>query len=74
VEVCDQAAGFRQERRCQEIGCEFLTKPFRDQDLIEAVEAGLARDRVRRESDQALDTLRARFDTLSSREREVCLE
>src|SRR6516165_1463710 len=53
---------------------EFLTKPFRDQDLIDAVEAGLARDRARRESDQALDTLRARFDTLTSREREVMLQ
>jgi len=53
---------------------EFLTKPFRDQDLIDAVEAGLARDRARRESDQALDTLRARFDTLSSREREIMLQ
>src|SRR6516225_1473235 len=31
---------------------EFLTKPFRDQDLIEAVEAGLARDRARRESER----------------------
>ena len=53
---------------------EFLTKPFRDQDLIEAIEAGLARDRARRESDQALETLRARFDTLSSREREIMLQ
>jgi len=52
---------------------EFLTKPFRDQDLIEAVEAGLARDRARRESDKALAALRQRFDTLSSREREVML-
>jgi len=52
---------------------EFLTKPFRDQDLIEAVEAGLARDRARRESDRALAALRERFDTLSSREREVML-
>src|SRR5262245_15871803 len=52
---------------------EFLTKPFRDQDLIEAVEAGLARDRVRRESDRAFAALRQRFDTLSSREREVML-
>jgi FixJ family two-component response regulator len=52
---------------------EFLTKPFRDQDLIEAVEAGLARDRSRRESDKALATLRERFDSLSSREREVML-
>jgi FixJ family two-component response regulator len=52
---------------------EFLTKPFRDQDLIEAVEAGLARDRARRESDKALAGLRKRFDTLSSREREIML-
>jgi FixJ family two-component response regulator len=50
---------------------EFLTKPFRDQDLLDAVEAGLARDRARRESDKALNTLRERFETLSSREREV---
>src|SRR5215471_1797744 len=52
---------------------EFLTKPFRDQDLIEAVEAGLARDRARRESDRARAGLRERFDTLSSREREIML-
>jgi FixJ family two-component response regulator len=52
---------------------EFLTKPFRDQDLIEAVEAGLARDRARRESDRALAALRERFDSLSSREREIML-
>ena len=50
---------------------EFLTKPFRDQDLLDAVEAGLARDRARRESDRALGTLRDRFETLSPREREV---
>jgi FixJ family two-component response regulator len=36
---------------------EFLTKPFRDQDLLEAVEAGLERDRARRERDSALRTL-----------------
>src|SRR5215468_5944259 len=42
---------------------EFLTKPFRDQDLLDAVEAGLARDRARRESDRALGTLRDRFET-----------
>src|SRR5215470_1004786 len=53
---------------------EFLTKPFRDQDLIEAVEAALARDRARRESDRAVAALRQRFDTLSSREREVMLQ
>src|SRR5262249_35235297 len=53
---------------------EFLTKPFRDQDLLEAVEAGLARDRARREQDDALRVLRERFETLSSREREVMLQ
>jgi FixJ family two-component response regulator len=53
---------------------EFLTKPFRDQDLLEAVEAGLARDRARRESDKALGGLRERFDTLSSREREIMIQ
>lgn len=52
---------------------EFLTKPFRDQELIDAVEAGLARDRARLESDRAVAELRERFDTLSSREREVVL-
>ena len=50
---------------------EFLTKPFRDQDLLDAIEAGLARDCARRESDKALGALRERFDTLSSREREI---
>jgi FixJ family two-component response regulator len=52
---------------------EFLTKPFRDQDLLDAVEAGLARDRARRESERALTMLRERFDSLSSREREIML-
>jgi FixJ family two-component response regulator len=53
---------------------EFLTKPFRDQDLLDAVDAGLARDRARRESDRALVALRERFKTLSSREREVMVQ
>jgi FixJ family two-component response regulator len=53
---------------------EFLTKPFRDQDLLEAVEAGLARDRAHREDDRALRALRERFNTLSSREREVMIQ
>ena len=52
---------------------EFLTKPFRDQDLLDAVEAGLARDRTRQESERAFAVLRERFDTLSSREREIML-
>src|SRR6266853_1405489 len=53
---------------------EFLTKPFRDQELLEAVQAGLARDRARNESDRALGVLRERFETLSSREREIMLQ
>lgn len=53
---------------------EFLTKPFRDQDLLDAVEAGLARDRARRESDKVLRALRERFNTLSSREREIMVQ
>jgi FixJ family two-component response regulator len=53
---------------------EFLTKPFRDQDLLDAVDAGLARDRVRRASDLALRALRERFDTLSPREREIMIQ
>ena len=52
---------------------EFLTKPFRDQDLLDAVEAGLARDGARRESERVLTALRERFDKLSSREREIML-
>src|ERR1700759_2089045 len=50
---------------------EFLTKPFRDQDLLDAVEAGLARDSARRESERVLITLRERFEALSPREREI---
>src|SRR5271165_2952761 len=50
---------------------EFLTKPFRDQELLDAIETGLARDRARRESEKALSALRARFNMLSSREREI---
>jgi len=52
---------------------EFLTKPFRDQDLLDAVEAGLARDRARREGEKALDVIRERFNSLSTREREVMI-
>lgn len=48
---------------------EFLTKPFRDQDLLDAVNVGLARDRVWLENEKALATVRARFDSLTPRER-----
>ena len=53
---------------------EFLTKPFRDQDLLDAIEAALARDRTRRESENALNALKTRFSTLSSREREIMFQ
>ena len=53
---------------------EFLTKPFRDQDLLDAIETGLARDRARRESEQALAALRERFESLSAREREIMIK
>jgi FixJ family two-component response regulator len=53
---------------------EFLTKPFRDQDLIDAIQLGLARDRARRENEKALGTLRARFHSLSPREREIMIQ
>jgi FixJ family two-component response regulator len=50
---------------------EFLTKPLRDQDLIDAVNVALQRDRVEREQQQKSNELRVRFETLSNREREV---
>jgi FixJ family two-component response regulator len=50
---------------------EFLTKPFRDQDLLDAVQQGLKRDRERRESERETTALRARFDELTPREKEV---
>ena len=52
---------------------EFLTKPFRDQELIDAIHAALERDRTRRAGVSALAELRARFDALTPREREVLL-
>jgi FixJ family two-component response regulator len=50
---------------------EFLTKPFRDQDLLDAVRIGLERDRARREEEKETVTLRRRCDSLTLREREV---
>jgi FixJ family two-component response regulator len=50
---------------------EFLTKPFRDQDLLDAIQLGLARDRAWLENENAIAVLRARFETLTPREREV---
>jgi FixJ family two-component response regulator len=53
---------------------EFLTKPFRDQDLLDAIQLGLSRDRVRRENEKALATLRERFASLSPRERDIMIQ
>ena len=50
---------------------EFLTKPFREQDLLEAIQLGHARDRARLEQEQAMAGLKVRFETLTPREREV---
>jgi FixJ family two-component response regulator len=50
---------------------EFLPKPFRDQDLLDAIAQALRRDEAERRSGEELAQLRERFKTLSSREREV---
>jgi FixJ family two-component response regulator len=50
---------------------EFLTKPFRDQDLLDAIQQGLARDRVWLENETENRVLRRRYEALSPREREV---
>ena len=52
---------------------EFLTKPFRDQDLLDAIRLGLSRDRARRENERALAALRERFESRSPREREIMI-
>jgi FixJ family two-component response regulator len=53
---------------------EFLTKPFRDQELLDGIQVGLSRDRARRENEKALVALRNRFESLSLREREIMIE
>ena len=50
---------------------EFLTKPFRDQDLLDAIQQALERDRAARQHSREIAGLRQRFDALTSREREV---
>ena len=50
---------------------EFLPKPFRDQDMLDAVRLGLERDRTRREGDGAAADLRAKYASLTAREQEV---
>jgi len=50
---------------------EFLTKPFRDQDLLDAIQAGIERDRGRRQDAVLVAELRTRFDSLTERERQI---
>src|ERR1700723_960934 len=50
---------------------EFLTKPFRDQDLLEAIQQALDRDRARRRQQGLTGELRNRYESLTTREREV---
>jgi FixJ family two-component response regulator len=50
---------------------EFLTKPFRDQDLLDAVQSGLERDRRRRDNDKVVAQMLGRYNSLTPREREV---
>ena len=53
---------------------EFLTKPFRDQDLLDAIHAAIARDRARRADAVALTELRRRFALLTLREQQVMMQ
>jgi len=50
---------------------EFLTKPFRDQELLDAIHVALERDRARRQGEAESASLRERFESLTPREREV---
>jgi RNA polymerase sigma factor (sigma-70 family) len=50
---------------------EFLTKPFRDQDLLDAIQLGLEKDRARRQREAEIAVLQERFESLTQREREV---
>jgi FixJ family two-component response regulator len=52
---------------------EFLTKPFRDQDILDAIEVGLARALELRDDEIAVRALKERFDALSPREREIMI-
>jgi FixJ family two-component response regulator len=50
---------------------EFLTKPFRDQDLLDAIQQALQRDRAAREQQAEINALHERYETLTAREQEV---
>src|ERR1700742_1163601 len=53
---------------------EFLTKPIRDQEFLDAIQCGLSRDRNRRQTESALADLKRRFATLSPRELQVMIQ
>lgn len=53
---------------------EFLTKPFREQDLLDAIHDGIARDRTQRKMAEIAENLNNRFAVLTSREREIMLQ
>ena len=58
--------------RTMKVGAvDFLTKPFREQDMLDAVETAIARDRIRREDEKRASKMRALFETLSPRKRQV---
>jgi FixJ family two-component response regulator len=50
---------------------DFLTKPFRDQDMLDAVTVAIERDRKRREADKIVTSLQSLYETLTPREREI---
>lgn len=50
---------------------DFLTKPFRDQDLLDAIQVGIERDRQRRKDDAAQGALQEKFEVLTPRERQI---
>ena len=52
---------------------EFLSKPFREQDLLDAIQLGIERDRMRRQSDVVQEELSQRFQALTPREREIMI-
>jgi len=60
-------------RAMKEGAVDFLPKPFRDQDLLDAVLAAIERDRQRRTNEGDFDQVKQRFGTLSARERQVML-
>jgi len=50
---------------------DFLTKPFRQQEMLDAVTVAIERDRTRRQNEKIISNLRAHFETLTPRERDI---